>query len=177
MFFVCIFICICICIFHWYFYLYMFYFVFIIEQPVRPCSGVLGDLVADEVYLYFMVIHLQALQRNFRVKKQPLFFNCAFVCICIWVQVYLYLLKYFVFLIELLVIRLNTVKRLSGQEIVPFHSNTNLITTIIFFSHTYLFNIEQQSTLGFGCFLVLFWLVLYCSNIFANVLRCKTFLW
>ena len=30
---------------------------FLIEQPVRRlASGVLGDLVADEVYLYFMVI-------------------------------------------------------------------------------------------------------------------------
>ena len=66
------------------------FFVFLIEQPVGPGGGVLGDLVADEVYLYFMVIHLRALQRNFQVKKQPLFLNCAFICICIWVQLYLY---------------------------------------------------------------------------------------
>ena len=35
----------------------VFSFLFLIEQPVRGlASGVLGDLVADEVYLYFMVI-------------------------------------------------------------------------------------------------------------------------
>ena len=37
-----------------YFHLDMYYFVFLIEQPVGPGDGVLGDLVAEEVYMYFM---------------------------------------------------------------------------------------------------------------------------
>ena len=46
-----------------------FSFLFIIEQPVRRlASGVLGDLVADEVYLYFMVIVAPPPTHSFQKK-------------------------------------------------------------------------------------------------------------
>ena len=47
----------------------VFSFLFLIEQPVRGlASGVLGDLVADEVYLYFMVIVAPPPTHSFQKK-------------------------------------------------------------------------------------------------------------
>ena len=58
-----------------------FLLLLLIEQPVGPGGGVLGDLVAVEVYMYFMCGYVYVFVFAF------VFSICIFIFICIFLYI------------------------------------------------------------------------------------------